>query len=406
MLNAAIIGVSGFGVTHLNDLFREHEAGRVNFIAAVIHQNQVLPENLERIKALNVEIFEDYPSMFAKLAGKIDICCIPTGIALHRPMTEAALAAGANVFVEKPVAPTLADAEAMEEAARKAGKFVAVGYQTIYQPETRRIKELLLSGKLGKALRLKCYALWPRKNAYYGRNGWAGALFSPTGAPILDSPFTNAVAHYLNLLLFYAGNTFEGTADVKSVEAGMFRVNPITSCDTADIRVMTNDGKEILFYASHAIPATEGPISCIECEKGIIHYTQKETVITDLDGNEIERFDSAAGVDVRLNVWEGIRNRIADPDGFICTVKLASKAVLVSNAVFDSAPIVDLPASLVDVTVDEEGNTLRIIRPMEELIKRCYKENRLITKADFPYAVETAPFDMENYKGFTGALYR
>ena len=121
--------------------------GRVNFAAAVIHQNQVSPENLEKLKALNVEIFPDYPSMLAKYAGKLDICCIPTGIALHRPMTEAALAAGANVFVEKPVAPVLADAEAMEAAARKAGKFVAVGYQTIYQPETRRIKEMLLSGK-------------------------------------------------------------------------------------------------------------------------------------------------------------------------------------------------------------------------------------------------------------------
>lgn len=406
MINAAIIGVSGFGVTHLNDLFREHEAGRLNFSAAVIHQNQVSPENLERIKALNVEIFTDYPSMFAKLAGKIDICCIPTGIALHRPMTEAALAAGANVFVEKPVAPTVADAEAMEAAARKAGKFVAVGYQHIYQPETRRIKELLLSGKLGKALRFKCYALWPRKNAYYGRNGWAGALFAPNGDPILDSPFTNAVAHYLNLLLFYAGNTFEDTADVKSVEAGMYRVNPITSCDTANMRILTRDGKEILFYASHAVPQTEGPVSCIECEKGIINYTSKETVITDLEGNEIERFASADSLALRLNIWEHIRNRIADPDSFICTVKLASKAALVSNAVFDSVPIVDLPASLMDINVDADGNILRVIRPMEELIKRCCKENRLITKADFPYAVETAPFDLENYKGFTGALYR
>ena len=406
MINAAIIGVSGFGVTHLNDLFREHEAGRLNFIAAVIHQNQVSPENLERIKALNVEIFTDYPSMFAKLAGKIDICCIPTGIALHRPMTEAALAAGANVFVEKPVAPVLADAEAMEAAARKAGKFVAVGYQTIYQPETRRIKELILSGKLGKVKRLKCYALWPRKNAYYGRNGWAGALFGPNGNPILDSPFTNAVAHYLNLLLFYAGNTFEGTADVKSVEAGMFRVNPIESCDTADMRILTKDGKEILFYVSHAIPSTEGPISAIECEKGIIHYTQKETVVTDLEGNEIDRFASADSLETRLNVWKGVRGRIEDPNTFICTVRLASKAVLVSNAAFDSAPIVDLPASLIDSNVDADGNTLRVIRPMEELIKKCYNENRLITKADFPYAAETAPFDLENYKGFTGELYR
>ena len=50
MINAAVIGVSGFGATHVNDLFREHEAGRLNFAAAVIHQNQVSPENLERLK--------------------------------------------------------------------------------------------------------------------------------------------------------------------------------------------------------------------------------------------------------------------------------------------------------------------------------------------------------------------
>ena len=264
----------------------------------------------------------------------------------------------------------------------------------------------LLSGKMGKVKRLKCYAFWPRKNAYYGRNGWAGALFSPSGAPILDSPFTNAVAHYLNLLLFYAGNTFEGTADVKSVQAGMFRVNPITSCDTANIRIQTKDDKEILFYVSHAVPTTVGPISDIECEKGTIHYTQQETIVTDTQGNEIERFASAAGGEIRQNVWNGLFNRLSDPDGFICTVRLASKAVLVSNAVFDSAPIVDLPASLVDIAVDDDGHTLRIIRPMAELLKRCYDENRLISKEEFPYAVESAPLDVENYKGFTGALYR
>ena len=406
MINAGVIGVSGFGATHCSDLFREHEAGRLNFAAAVIHNNEVSPQFLEKLKALKVDLFTDYPSMLAKYAGKLDICCIPTGIALHRPMTEAALASGANVFVEKPVAPTLADAQAMEAAARKAGRFVAVGYQTIYQPETRRIKELILSGALGKVKRLKCYALWPRHNGYYGRNGWAGKLFNAAGEPVLDSPFTNAVAHYLNLLLFYAGNTFEGTAEVKSVQAQMFRVNPITSCDTADMRILTQDGKELLFYVSHAIPMREGPISLLECEKGSIWYDQKETVVTDAGGKEIDRFASADSLETRLNVWKHLRAKVTDPEGFICTVKLASKAVLVSNAAFDSAPIVDLPGSLMDINVDEEGHILRIIRGMGELIRRCYEENRLIGKADFPYAAEPAVFDLAGYKGFTGTLCR
>ena len=136
-----------------------------------------------------------------------------------------------------------------------------------------------------------------------------------------------------------------------------------------------------------------------------IYYSQQETIVYDTEGREIERFASAAGGDIRKNVWNGLLNRLQDPSSFICTVKLASKAVLVSNAVFDSAPIVDLPASLIDITADADGNTLRIIRPMEELIKRCYNENRLITSADLPYAAPTTVFDLENYKGFTKALY-
>ena len=406
MINAGVIGVSGFGATHCSDLFREHEAGRLNFAAAVIHNNEVSPQFLEKLKALKVDLFTDYPSMLAKYAGKLDICCIPTGIALHRPMTEAALASGANVFVEKPVAPTLPDAQAMEAAAKKAQRFVAVGYQTIYQPETRRIKELILSGTLGKVKRLKCYALWPRHNAYYGRNGWAGKLFNASGAPVLDSPFTNAVAHYLNLLLFYAGNTFEGTADVTSVQAHMFRVNPIESCDTADMRVLTRDGKEILFYVSHAIATREGPISLLECEKGTIAYDQEETVVRDLAGKVLDRFASANSLETRLNVWEHLRNKVTDPDGFICTVKLASKAVLVSNGVFDSAPIVDLPGSLMDIRVDDDGHIFRIIRGMDSIIRRCYLENRLITKADLAFTTDSPAFDLTKYKGFTGALCR
>ena len=54
MINAGVIGVSGFGATHCSDLFREHEAGRLNFAAAVIHNNEVSPQFLEKLKALKV----------------------------------------------------------------------------------------------------------------------------------------------------------------------------------------------------------------------------------------------------------------------------------------------------------------------------------------------------------------
>ena len=111
--------------------------------------------------------FTDYRKMLEEFRGKIDICFIPTGIAMHCPMTVAALESGANVYVEKPVAPTVEETEIMKEAEKRTGRFVAVGYQTMYQPETRRIKELLLSGAIGTPRIFKSYALWPRNDAYY-----------------------------------------------------------------------------------------------------------------------------------------------------------------------------------------------------------------------------------------------
>jgi len=407
MINAGIIGVTGFGAVHYNDLCREYKNGNVKICAAVIINPEAVPEKIEFLKSVGCEIFSDYELMLQKYAGKLDLCCIPTGIAMHRPMTVAALAAGCNVFVEKPVAPTIEDAEAMEAAAAKAGKFIAVGYQTMYQPETHKIKKILLSGQLGKARRLKCHALWPRTSAYYGRNGWAGHLFSSSGAPILDSPFTNALAHYLNLLLFQAGSSFGKPAEVCSVDAQMLRANPIESCDTAAIHAVTKDGKEILFTISHTVKADEkiDPISEIECEKGKIWYSQQETIVYGADGGILNRFPSADSAETRSNVWKGLFARIQDPAAFICTPEIAKAPLLVSNAVYDCTPVTDVPAAQVEISCDENQVFLRSVRGMAEAVKRSYEEFRMFHTGDFTFAPPVSHLDLNGYHSFERRLY-
>ena len=113
MFNAAIIGVSGFGDVHYRDLVREHAAGRVNIVAATVINQEEEAKKCDFLRSVGCRIYTDYRDMLRDFAGKIDVCFIPTGIALHMPMTVAALEAGANVYVEKPVAPTFADAEKM-----------------------------------------------------------------------------------------------------------------------------------------------------------------------------------------------------------------------------------------------------------------------------------------------------
>lgn len=68
----------------------------------------------------------------------------------HAPMTIAALEAGKDVFVEKPMALTPEGGEEILETARRARRIVMVGHLLLYHPAVVAIEGLLASGELGK----------------------------------------------------------------------------------------------------------------------------------------------------------------------------------------------------------------------------------------------------------------
>ncbi|MBZ9939015.1 Gfo/Idh/MocA family oxidoreductase [Mesorhizobium sp. BR1-1-16] len=80
---------------------------------------------------------------------EVDIVSITTPNAFHAEMAIAALEAGKHVWCEKPMATSLADAEAMLAAARKAGRVTALGYNYIQNPATRHMKALIAEGVIG-----------------------------------------------------------------------------------------------------------------------------------------------------------------------------------------------------------------------------------------------------------------
>ena len=110
MYNAAIIGVFGFGRVHYNDLKNYAEKGILKVIAATVINPDEEPEKCEWLKKHGTKMYTDWTVMLEDFDNKIDICFIPTGIAIHAPMSIAAMKAGANVFVEKPIAATVQNA--------------------------------------------------------------------------------------------------------------------------------------------------------------------------------------------------------------------------------------------------------------------------------------------------------
>ena len=95
---------------------------------------------------------------FAKASGDwreviadpdVDVVSITTPNRFHAEMAIAALEAGKHVWCEKPMAPKLAEAEAMLTAAQASGKTAILGYNYIQNPAIRHIKKLLDEGAIG-----------------------------------------------------------------------------------------------------------------------------------------------------------------------------------------------------------------------------------------------------------------
>lgn len=86
----------------------------------------------------------------AALAARPDLVFVCTPNHLHVPMGLAAIAAGADVFVEKPLAETVREAEELVAVAAAAGRLLHVGYMLRLDPGLLTLKRVVDAGGIGK----------------------------------------------------------------------------------------------------------------------------------------------------------------------------------------------------------------------------------------------------------------
>jgi predicted dehydrogenase len=79
----------------------------------------------------------------------LDAVVVATPVVTHAELARRVLAAGKHCFVEKPMAQSVEDAEAVVEAARESGRVLMVGHLLEYHPGVEKLKALLDDGELG-----------------------------------------------------------------------------------------------------------------------------------------------------------------------------------------------------------------------------------------------------------------
>ena len=125
-----------------------------------------LARNLAKLGALravcdphsaSVEKMVDlYPSAVARTSeqifadSEIDACVIATPVVTHVELARQAIEAGKDVFVEKPLAVTVAEGRAIAELANQRGRILMVGHLLEYHPAIERLRSLIAEGNLGR----------------------------------------------------------------------------------------------------------------------------------------------------------------------------------------------------------------------------------------------------------------
>lgn len=125
--------------------------GTIDPVALVEVDQRLLAETREKlakVSSATPKAFVDYREMLEEI--KPDIVINATPDHWHPLITIAANAAGAHVYVEKPVSHTILEGAAMVKAARATGRKVQVGTHRRVSPANMAAMEFMREGKLGK----------------------------------------------------------------------------------------------------------------------------------------------------------------------------------------------------------------------------------------------------------------
>jgi predicted dehydrogenase len=144
-LRVAVIGYGYWGP----NLVRNFAAGPRTKVTAIVDGNPARRQ-LAQGQYPYLRVLEDAATAIAD--PEVDAVAIATPIFSHYDLAKRALEAGKHVLVEKPLAPSVAQAEELSLLAEKQRRVLMVDHTFVYTGAVRKIRDLIAKGELGRVL--------------------------------------------------------------------------------------------------------------------------------------------------------------------------------------------------------------------------------------------------------------
>jgi len=397
-VSLVMVGISGMGYYYVKILLDEFSPDLIKIQAAV----DPYPEKSELYQELKDRKIPIFPSLseLYKSGINADLAIISSPIHFHVPQTCEALLNGSYVICEKPLGATIQEAEKLIHTRDAVGRWVMIGYQWSFSEAIRALKRDIGKGLLGKPIRLKTLCFWQRDENYYRISGWAGKIKDKKGNWILDSPANNAMAHFLHNLFYVLGERADTSARPAEVTAELYRAFPIENYDSTACRAFTEDGTELLFYASHSAFKDRGPMFSFEFERATVDYGEfTDVIIMDDNHGNVKNYGSPEADHHFKKLFEAVTG-VRNPKPVLCGPEAASSQTLCINGMQESAPeIVAFPESMIH-RVEETGKLW--VKGLDKAFYDCYKKGILPSEVSFPWARRGKKIDLRNYRYFPG----
>ena len=173
----------------------------------------------------------------------LDAVYVATPNHLHREAVEAAAAAAKPVLCEKPMAATLADAEAMADAVKRAGVLYGTAFDQRHHPAHEAMRAAIEAGMLGRVTAVRiAYCCWV--DAGWATDNWRADPARAGGGALMD-----LAPHGLDLVHFLTG---EPLADIAALTQA--RVQDYSVDDGAVLIGRTAGGVLAQMHVSYNCP--------------------------------------------------------------------------------------------------------------------------------------------------------
>ena len=197
--SAATVPVVRFAIVGCGAISTQH----VEAIRAVDGAQLVAVESAsaERARASGERWGVPWTTDLGELIARDDVdavaICTPSG--LHAGQALAALRRGKHVVVEKPLALSVAEADAVISEGQRSGRLVATISQRRFEPAIRALRAAVSAGALGRIALVVGEGLYHRPQSYYDSAAWRGTVAMDGGV------LMNQAIHMVDLVRWIGG---------------------------------------------------------------------------------------------------------------------------------------------------------------------------------------------------------